>query len=477
MKKLLAISIVLVLLGPAVFAEVAVSAGVHGVFVPIEIEAIENADDSITAGQIIGWGSDRARIAQITFAGESEDGKVGFKTQLNVNESYANGQVVDSNGNPVATLQGDLISVNLSQPVTLDDWAGVWIKPIDQFRLTLGRFQQDDLRGAVGDHNGWALAAQPADGEDNIFSRFTGNIGALVDVYPVEGLGLHLLIPGLETTSYAAGTQAGRKAYEIYERFQLALSYKVGGIGLARIQYLNSTADHWNNRDGDFATGRRVEAAFKVTSIEGLTIDIGVKIPFRYKITTINEAVDYALGSDDVAPYVGNYAPSGTLETIAVYAQQPYQASVGVNGSFGAIGIWTRLDTFFLGSTRVEVPYVIKYAKIPQPFIAKFAVEPTYDLGFGVVGIYYAFQAASNYKAKIKYDDLIAPFAPILGLPTEVEVGGGGEHGFGAFFKIPIGGGALKPGVAYRFGHDKAESYYGTRNGIFSIPIEFDFSF
>jgi hypothetical protein len=467
MKKLLAISIVLVLLGPAVFAEVAVTAGVHGVFVPIEIEAIDNADDSITAGQIIGWGGERARIAQITFAGETEDGKVGFKTQIDINESYANGVVVDANGNRVVTLQGDPISVNLTQPVTLDDWAGVWIKPIDQFRLTLGRFQQDDLRGGVGDHNGWALAAHGSiGGEDNIFSRFTGNIGALVDIYPVPGLGVHLLIPGLRTTSYASGSQAGRKAYEIYERFQLAVSYELSGIGLARVQYLNSTADHWNNRDDTNASGRRVEAAFKVTAIDGLTLDIGVKIPFRYKLTDMSEVTDYVLGTD----VVGNLSQYGVtaLSDVNIYALQPFQASIGVDGAFGAVGIWTRVDTWFLGRTRVEIPSLgVNYIKIGHPFVVQFAIEPTYDLGFGVAGLYYGFQAASDFKVKFKS---VLPM-------NDIEVGGGGEHGLGAFFKIPIGGGALKPGIAYQFAHDKPESYYGVRNGIFSIPIEFEFSF
>ncbi|MDR1420817.1 MAG: hypothetical protein LBI86_10615, partial [Treponema sp.] len=203
MKKLIAISIVLVLLGPAVFAEVAVSAGVHGVFVPIEVETIKNADDQVSAGSIIGWGGDRARYAQITFAGETEDGKAGFKTQLNVNENAT---------------------------VSLDDWAGFWIKPIDQLRLTVGRFQQDDIRGAIGANDGWALAALAAKNEDNIFSRFTGDIGALVDIYPVPGFGVHFLVNGLRSTAYAGGVVA--PAYRVYERFQLAVSYELEGLGL-----------------------------------------------------------------------------------------------------------------------------------------------------------------------------------------------------------------------------------------------------
>jgi hypothetical protein len=453
-----------------VFAEVAVTAGVHGVFVPIEIEAIENADDSITAGQIIGWGGDRARIAQLTFAGESEDGKVGFKTQINVNESYAEWDVVDSAGN--------IVYAGINHPITLDDWAGVWIKPIDQLRFTLGRFQQDDIRGKIGANDGWGLAVlgEPT-GEDAIFSRFTGNIGALLDIYPVTGLGVHFLIPGLGTTSYASGSLQGTKAYEVYERFQLALSYELSGIGLARVQYLNSTADHVNNRDSN---GRRVEAAFAVTAIEGLTIDIGVKIPFRYRITTNGELNAYSQKADVQNVIYGiNQFTGGTLgwSDVRAFALQPFQASVGVSGAFGNFGIWGRIDTFFLGNTRVEVPGVVDYAKTPTPFTVRFAIEPTYDFGVGVVGLMYSFSAASDTKTKIKYDGTIAPYAAGLGMPDSVENGGGGMHGLGASFKIPIGGGSLKPGVAYKFGHDKVYGYYGKRNGIFSIPIEFDFSF
>lgn len=446
MKKLVAISIVLVLLAPAVFAEVAVSAGVHGVLVPIEVEAIEDADDQVHAGSIVGWGSDRARYAQITFAGETEDGKAGFKTQLNVNENAT---------------------------VSLDDWAGLWVKPIDQFRITVGRFQQDDIRGKVGDHNGWALAALGANGEDNIFSRFTGDIGALVDIYPVPGLGVHFLINGLESTAYAGGANIAQ-AFRVYGRFQLAVSYELEGLGLVRVQYLNADADGFNTRDDSSggspftlsgndivfaASGRRIEAAFAFTGIEGLTIDVGVKVPFRFK------------AADDNDPFVtGLFGYTPTYgDTFKFYRQSPWQASVGVNGAFGSFGIWGRLDTYFLGNARGEADILgvgNYYFQYNEPFVVAFAVEPSYDLGFGTVGLYFAVEAASNFKHK----------TDIPGVLTST-IGGGGKTGFGAWFKVPVGGGALKPGIAYRVGSDKEYSYYGKRNAFFSIPIEFDFSF
>jgi hypothetical protein len=431
MKKLIAISIVLVLLGPAVFAEVAVSAGVHGVFVPIEVEVIKNADNKVNAGSIVGWGGDRARYAQITFAGETDDGKAGFKTQLNVNENNT---------------------------VDLDDWAGAWVKPIDQIRLTVGRYQQDDIRGAIGANDGWAMAALAAYGEDNIFSRFTGNIGALLDIYPVPGLGIHFNISDLAGTTYAASPVV-TPAYRVYERFQLAVSYELEGLGLIRAQYLNSDADGVNTRD---ANGRRIEAAFKFTAVEGLTLDVGVKVPFRFK-TMDDLSFSFATPND---------------VTIRAYTAAPWQASVGVDGTFGNFGIWGRIDTYFLGyQSRIDIesPLGDYYWKLNEPFIFAFALEPSYDLGFGTVGVYFAMEAASNYKSKT---DIPLMFLSQFGQSAGQTFGGGGKAGLGAWFKIPIGGGALKPGIAYRIQNSEHPwSYYGLRDGYFSIPIEFDFSF
>jgi hypothetical protein len=464
MKKLIAISIVLVLLGPAVFAEVAVSAGVHGVFVPIEVEAIKNADDNVNAGSIIGWGSDQARYAQITFAGETDDGKAGFKTQLNVNEN-----------------------VNI---ISLDDWAGAWVKPIDQIRLTVGRYQQDDIRGAIGANDGWALAALAAKGEDNIFSRFTGNIGALLDIYPVPGLGIHFNISDLAGTAYAGGGPNGiTPAYRVYERFQLGVSYELEGLGLIRAQYLNADADGFNTRDEDKslagsgasvdpvllanddfsafkASGRRIEAAFKFTAIEGLTLDVGVKVPFRFKAADDDHALLQA-----AAQQMGALNFDPVVDDVRIYRQAPWQASVGVDATFGNFGIWGRIDTYFLGKYRLESEGLTigrdYYYQQNEPFIFAFALEPKYDLGFGTVGVYFAVEAASNFTDK----------SDIPGYGGD-KTGGGGKAGFGAWFKIPIGGGALKPGIAYRVGNtENPWSYYGLRNGIFSIPIELDFSF
>ncbi|MDR1287503.1 MAG: hypothetical protein LBK08_07840 [Treponema sp.] len=431
MKKLIAISIVLVLLGPAVFAEVAVSAGVHGVFVPLEVENIKNQDDNVNAGSVIGWGGDRARYAQITFAGETEDGKAGFKTQLNVNENAT---------------------------VSLDDWAGAWVKPIDQIRLTVGRYQQDDIRGAIGANDGWAMAALAAKGEDNIFSRFTGDIGALLDIYPVPGLGVHFNISNLAGTAYA-GSANVTPAFRVYERFQLAVSYELAGLGLIRAQYLNSDADGVNTRD---ANGRRIEAAFKFTAVEGLTLDVGVKVPFRYKL------------QDDFSV---SMAPLNGMITIKDYRTAPWQASVGASGTFGSFGIWGRIDTYFLGNERVniETPFGDYYWKENEPFIVAFALEPSYDLGFGTVGVYFAMEAASDYKAKT---DVPLLLLNQFGQTGDHTFGGGAQAGFGAWFKIPVGSGAVKPGIAYRVRNNSDPwSFYGINNGYFSIPIEFDFSF
>jgi hypothetical protein len=145
-----------------------------------------------------------------------------------------------------------------------------WWKPNDIFKLDIGYVRWDALRGlgvAESFLNGKYTGASPAH-EDFIFHRFatadwwSTNPGAVLEITPIANLYIGAAI---NTGAYNATAD---NLEDIYKNSQYAVGYNIDGIGLVRVGYFGINSQGIGNQ--------LIQAAFKVTAVEGLGLDVGV---------------------------------------------------------------------------------------------------------------------------------------------------------------------------------------------------------
>jgi hypothetical protein len=256
---------------------------------------------------------------------------------------------------------------------------------------------------------------------------------------------------------------AGTKAEIAWKKLQAGIGYNIDGIGLARVQYVGGTNDvtmttgtaakfvfdpDTYDGTGMPTTGTadvpgwkyvkatdpaatpsysRIEAAFKFTMIDGLTADLGAKIP----LPITENKVTY---SDNV--------------------------QINLAGSFAAgdFGITYGLYSGFGGSVKPDSGKVTKengatFNMILTPSYSLAAINATVgaDLGFKVTG---------NSKA----------------LEKEVK-DGSVIIGFGAWVQRKFGNSLIKVGAAYQLPENMNDGGTKDKTGYFSLPIILEVSY
>jgi hypothetical protein len=354
MKKLITVFLVLALVSTALFAQEAPGIGIgawgRGAFVPLQATKVGDADFTAGAGTGVTWGT--PVDLELTFSAGTDN--VGFVL------------TADATG-----------------------WAGpgvanIWAKPFSFLTVRVGRYKVDTLRGKIGDtaFTNYALFGSMK-GEDNIFARFGTGWGSIVELTPVENL-------FIGASFYGEGGPNGddkwfrfKKAEDVFKGAQVAAGYTIPGIGLIRGQYIGvaepytpgkvASEGKWLDKDGedttnsadyhtfvpatgsakeDFGATSSIQAAFALTAIENLTVDIGARIFLPYEYNTVTGF---------------SYTPSHIV-------------AVGANFSAGALGVLGRVDASFGGKTETVG------GTSNKGFGLNAAVVPSYDLGFAVVG-------------------------------------------------------------------------------------------
>ncbi|MDR2485908.1 MAG: hypothetical protein LBD55_11020, partial [Treponema sp.] len=345
------------------------------------------------------------------------------------------------------------------------DFLGVWVKPVDWLKFDVGRFNEDILRGKIGDDN-WHSYTVAMKGKDDIFTRFKGDVGALAGLTPVEGLYIGLLVPSFaqfesnkpdHTSGAPNGNTTGdsNRALRVYERIQIGLGYEIQGIGLARVQVVGANgAKDTNGAEGvdpktltfsSTAQAPRFEAAFAFTGMEGLTVDFGLK--FWIPIKDWLDPAD--TWDEDKDEYV-------KLEKTGTYFKG-LQFALGAQYALGDLGVAARVDAKMLENYESDDGN----NKYTAPLNLNFHLWPSYNLGFATLGIDFGLEV--NGKSKRE-----TPAGSTDGEEDGVRIG------FGAWLKKSFGNSSIKGGLAYRAGTE----FGGKKeNGIFTIPIVFDYSF
>ena len=469
MKKLVFLSLLLTLLASAVFAQ----------------------DAGISIG---GWG--RGAFSPLIFHGEDKDdtkkradSETFVGTGVTWQGNLPNYEFTVTGTSPYVGFGLGLNSAAEKNPIGGNDLgAHVWGKPFasDILKVTVGKFVDDTLRGKVGSLNGgFETFVLPAIGyeEDAIFNRFSAGSGFMLSSAPMEGLFLGLKV---DAPNLWSGQLTAKEAYKY---IQIGAGYEIGGIGHIRAQFLGGDTsvdeDFYNKRVAkvfaDYFTGdwdgdgvpnsltdlsnpdnlarfqkllesalaslgenksAAIEAAFALTAVENLTLDLGIKIFLPYKY-------DYTLSYPSV--------PAGFLPAAKGEDSDGAQVSLGAKFSAGDLGIGARIDTTFGGYRGEDSDN-----RFNDPFALGVRIVPSYNVGFATIGLDFGLlmTGKSSYVSG--------------GTKTERD-DAGAQFGIGAFIQRDLGNGRIQTGFTFT----GAPTVDGKTDGhpTFVIPVILEYSF
>ncbi|MDR0878077.1 MAG: hypothetical protein LBN21_08500 [Treponema sp.] len=143
------------------------------------------------------------------------------------------------------------------------DQAQVWVRLNDTFMFHAGKIQGNVLRGKI--EGGQMIAMEE---EDDIFLRFYPQTGMLLDITPLENLYL-----GASVDTGGKLTDTAENIYDFKSTagsgFQLGAGYWFDDLGHLRVQYIS------------FNDGKPIQAAFALTSIYNLILEVGGRFPMN----------------------------------------------------------------------------------------------------------------------------------------------------------------------------------------------------
>jgi len=272
MRKVLAILVLLIFVTGAAFAQLAdgVRMGVWGHigWTVLEMQLWKDADsdrstndkeEDLRSGLGAYWGNHHGRPARLQFSGSND--QVGFSLWLQTDNNT----------------------------VTTGDFASIWARPFDFLRIEMGRFNENRLRGRIGETNTNSYVLQnqfiaSSNDADILFNRFEARPGVLVSLFPMDGLFIGAFVNYPNNVHGNTGGVSGnaliaapRFAKDVYNTFHGAVGYTIPDMGLIRIGYLHDRPSFIYRQVGVMETFNRLEAAFALTAVENLVLDIGLK--------------------------------------------------------------------------------------------------------------------------------------------------------------------------------------------------------
>jgi hypothetical protein len=440
MKKIMALLVVFALFAGVAFGQAADGISINAwgrvAFSPfvnvgakqVDGKTPDGEEGESYSGARATWGGDKARV-DFRINGSSE--LVGFNTQFSGEDA-----------------------------IGIQDNLHIWAKPFgsDILKFTGGKIADDTLRGKIGNLNGgfsnFVLNNTPE--EDPIFNRFSTwagvNGGAahgyMISSAPIEGLFIGLVVNGELDPWWNGGLQGGTPVANAFRYMQIGAGYEIAGIGHFRAQYIGGWSgevdlenkdtkkyykqEYEKDDDGKddptkpiYKTAR-IEAAFALTAIDGLLIDLGGKfnLPLNFKDgVQVNKGLDFSLGA---------------------------------KFNTGIIGIGARVDASGLGAyTRADKD---KKNESGMAMVAR--VVPTFALDFATVGLDVAF--AINGESK--------------NADGEAQGDNTSQIGFGAFLEKGLGKGSFKVGASYTLAPTNKDGK-ANGSGVFAIPIILEYAF
>ena len=353
--------------------------------------------------------------------------------------------------------------------VAIEDYLQAWWNITPWLRMDAGRFFDDRLRGKVNDlderMNANTVRMYDADA---IFSRFRthrygGQAGLMISSTPIDNLFIGALLYDLKPFTASSSSVTDSAMYDAHpdyvtdnadawRRIQAAAAYTIPNLGLVRVQYLGVKPMVEIKRVSDevlsdsnqilysymfdtfVITAPRIEAAFALTEIPGLLIDIGGKYPLPFKDWNRSPSNIFEKEDEALLDAIYKNYKSG------IVWQAPIQASVGFKfspGGFEILEIAGRVDGRFGGSMK---GYIDEMHFAPE---INAHLWPSVDLSFARLILNFGFEyigAAYNKNGDI------------IGMGTAAALDGGYRLGTGISLQRNLHGNSfVKFGIAYKF--------------------------
>ena len=204
MKKTLIAVAAAAALTTSAFAEITFGAWLRVLAAPVA----SDGDETVTA-MSNSWGGGGARVARLNVNAVAEDGNAGFDMGIynDLNDGLSTG----------------------------DQWS-LWTKPVEQVKLSFGKYDNNTLRGDLcyGSWN-WLRPDAWYVGDEGLLMSGNGGKGALIEVTPMEGLYIQALIP-IDAKK--------QKAEDVYKNARGGFAYNIDGVGKIKGQViLNNTPE------------------------------------------------------------------------------------------------------------------------------------------------------------------------------------------------------------------------------------------
>jgi hypothetical protein len=227
---------------------------------------------------------------------------------------------------------------------------------------------------------------------------------------------------------------------DVYKSIQVGAGYEIAGIGLVRAQYVGGTNKITPPGQGTeptppTTTYSRLEAAFRLTMVQGLDLDIGAKIPLPV--------------SEDIGSDTYTY-------------QKPFTIAAGANFTLGDLGILGRVDVnvgeYYKSDSidQVDLASNINVHLVPSYYLAAIDAKLGVELGLEVIG-------------ETKVDGKVTQIT----VPGEDD-NGGVNFGFGLWVDKSLGKGNVKTGIGYRI---PTKINNAPKDGVLTLPVVITYSF
>ena len=281
-KTLIAVAAAAALTATSAFAEITFGAWLRSI-----TGVASNGEDIIT-GTSNSWGG--IRPSRVNVAGTAEDGNAGFKFDIYFNAPKFVA-MTDEEGEKVTDKSDGFLEVG--------DNAYLWVKPIEQVQLALGKFDggETGLRGDLC-YGSWAWLRPGNWIADDEGLTFNGNHtnGLMAKITPVDGLVAVVELPvynsawGGNNAEYKNGNNT---IEDTFKNGMYAAAYSIEGIGTLKAGFFGDYKE-----SGSYEKTGTVNVAFDLKAVENLYVTVGARFGIADKeMGTDNEKMKITAGA------------------------------------------------------------------------------------------------------------------------------------------------------------------------------------
>mgnify|MGYP004641435585 CR=1 FL=1 len=252
-KTLIAVAAAAALTATSAFAEITFGAWLR------VITGVGSNGEDVVMGTTNSWGG--VRPACLNAAGTSEDGKAGFKLDF----YFENDEIWGHDKN-----------------IRIGDNGYLWVKPIDQIQLSIGKFDggETGFRGdfCYGSWN-WLRPFNWIVEDEGLTFRGSHKDGLMARITPIDNLVVLVQLPvmsakwGGNNAGYVAKTgteDAKNTAADVFKNAAYMASYSIEGLGTLKAGFFGDYKE-----SGDYKQTGTVNVAFDLNAIENLYVTVG----------------------------------------------------------------------------------------------------------------------------------------------------------------------------------------------------------